>query len=511
MLGDEPIALRDLEAACLRLAKSRAPDAYVIPPKEQRVAVIGAGVSGLACALNLAQKRYLVTVFDQQPGWGGSLRTHPRFAEFDADIALQFGPVDAEFRFGAAVASLDEVVEFDAVYVATGAGSDAFGLAGACDRALFTTALPKVFVGGQVCGATLMEAIAEGVEASKVMEMFLATGRVARASTPYDKEGCGRYLEHRGASSAARVVAAQPEGYTEDEARAEAQRCLQCDCDDCLAACEMLKRFRKEPKKIGVEVFTDMGVNPPLSSRTVTREVYSCNVCGYCGSICPEGVDVGALMQFSREARCAAGVAPAALHDYWLREMDFATTEGAFASPARGRETCEYAFFPGCQLGADSAERVLAHLRRPGGRLRHGHLPELLRSARLLGRRRRPAGGGHRGDPADLGRPRASPPLFWPAPPAPSCSPPSCPRYPGCLCTSCWPTPGRRRDRRYASAAVPRDGRLRPLRGPRRRPDAGGRPPLGRRGRYRSRRTARAQSLLRPRRAHARRQSQPLR
>jgi Fe-S oxidoreductase len=360
VLGDEPIALRDLEAACLRLAKSRAPDAYVIPPKEQRVAVIGAGVSGLACALNLAQKRYLVTVFDQQPGWGGSLRTHPRFAEFDADITLQFGPVDAEFRFGAAVASLDEVVEFDAVYVATGAGSDAFGLAGACDRALFTTALPKVFVGGQVCGATLMEAIAEGVEASKVMEMFLATGRVARASTPYDKEGCGRFLEHRGASSAARVVAAQPEGYTEDEARAEAQRCLQCDCDDCLVACEMLKRFRKEPKKIGVEVFTDMGVNPPLSSRTVTREVYSCNVCGYCGSICPEGVDVGALMQFSREARCAAGVAPAALHDYWLREMDFAATEGAFASAPAGKTTCEYVFFPGCQLGADSAERVLS-------------------------------------------------------------------------------------------------------------------------------------------------------
>ena len=359
VLGDEPIAMRDLEAACLRLAKSRAPDAYVIPPKEQRVAVVGAGVSGLACALNLAQKRYRVTVFDEQPGWGGSLRTHARFAEFDADIALQFGPVDVEFRFGVRVVSLDEVADSDAVYVATGIGSDAFGLAGACDRTLFTTPAPKVFMGGQVCGATLMEAIADGVEASKVMEMFLATGRVARASTPYDKEGCGRYLAHRGAASAARVQSSQPEGYTEDEARAEAQRCLQCDCDDCLVACEMLKRFRKEPKKIGVEVFTDMGVNPPLSSRTATREVYSCNVCGYCGSICPEGVDIGALLQFSREARCAAGVAPGALHDYWLREMDFATSEGSFASPARGRETCQYAFFPGCQLGADNAERVL--------------------------------------------------------------------------------------------------------------------------------------------------------
>ena len=56
--------------------------------------------SGLACALNLAQKRYQVTVFDKEAGWGGSLRSHPRFAEFDADIALQFSAVEVEFRFG---------------------------------------------------------------------------------------------------------------------------------------------------------------------------------------------------------------------------------------------------------------------------------------------------------------------------------------------------------------------------------------------------------------------------
>ena len=55
----------------------------------------------------------------------------------------------------------------------------------------------------------------------------------------------------------------------------------------------------------------------------------------------------------------SAGVHPAALHDYWLREMDFATSEGAFASPPRERETCEYAFYPGCQLGASNPEHVL--------------------------------------------------------------------------------------------------------------------------------------------------------
>ena len=363
LVGDEAIAMRDLEVAVVRHVKSRKPDTYVIPPKGQRVAVVGAGVSGLACALNLAQRRYRVTVFDKAPGWGGGLREHPRFAEFDADIALQFSAVEAEFRFGAEIAALDELADFEATYIATGAGTDPFGLLenrdAARDAPLFVTAAPGVFLGGSATGATLMEAMAQGLEASKVMEVYLETGRMARAATAFDKPGCGRALNHKGVERAPRVEASGPDGYTEEEARAEALRCLQCDCDDCMAACEMLQRFRKDPNKIAVEVFSDMGVNPPLSSRTATREVYSCNVCGYCSSVCPEGVDVGALVQFSREARCSAGVAPGALHDFWLREMDFATGEGALAAPAKNRDTCEYAFYPGCQLGAANPEHVL--------------------------------------------------------------------------------------------------------------------------------------------------------
>ena len=85
---------------CLRYAKDRKAQHYVIPPKAQRIAVVGAGTAGLSCALNLAQKNYQVTVFEKESGWGGTLRSHPRFAEFDADIALQFSAVKAEFRYG---------------------------------------------------------------------------------------------------------------------------------------------------------------------------------------------------------------------------------------------------------------------------------------------------------------------------------------------------------------------------------------------------------------------------
>jgi Fe-S oxidoreductase len=359
LLGDEAIAVRDLEAACVSHARDRRAERYVIPPKSQRVAVVGAGVAGLSCTLNLAQKRYPVTVFERQSGWGGSLRSHPRFADFDADLALQFSAVDVEFRYGAEIATLEELADFDAVYVATGVGGDSFELRDGWDRDLLTTSMPSVFMGGTLCGAGLMEGIAQGVQASKTIEAFLQTGKATREHDDHAGDKCDRYLKHDGVASAPLVVPSGPDGYTEQGAMEEAARCLQCDCDSCIATCEMLKRFRKDPRKIAVEVYTDMGVNPPFSARTVTREAYSCNICGHCASVCPEAVDMGALLQFSRAARVSAGIHPAALHDFWLREMDFATSEGAFVSAPKGRETCEYAFYPGCQLGAANPDHVL--------------------------------------------------------------------------------------------------------------------------------------------------------
>jgi Fe-S oxidoreductase len=359
LLGDEAIAIRDLEAACIRYTKSRKAEAFVIPPKDKSIAVVGAGPAGLSCALNLGQKKYQVTVFEKQNGWGGALRSDPRFPEFEADIATQFAAVKVDFRYGTEIKSLDELAAYDAVYIATGAGGDSFGLLESWESGLLTTSVPKVFMGGTLCGVTLMEAIAQGPELSKTIEVFLQTGKASSTYGSHDKSNCEHYLKHEGEVSVPLVQASGPGGYTEEEAKKEAERCLQCDCSKCMVACEMLKRFRKDPHKIAVEVFNDMGVNPPFSVHTLTREVYSCNVCGYCKSICPESVDMGALLQFSRTARMSAGVHAPALHDFWMREMEFASAEGSFASPPKGKERCDYVFYPGCQLGASNPEHVL--------------------------------------------------------------------------------------------------------------------------------------------------------
>jgi len=357
-LGDAAIAVREVEAAVLRNAGEQKPERYVVPPREQRVAVVGAGLAGLACALVLAQHRYAVTVFDGQPGWGGCLRAAEGFARFDADIARQFAAVAVEFRYGRDVRSLDELEEFDAVFVATGAGGGSYGLLESWDCGVLTTKEPRIFLGGMLTGSGPVDAIVEGVKASRIIDGLLRTGKVGRAPDDYQGAACARYLSHEGVVRVPQVVPAGGEGYTGKEAQAEAARCLQCDCDACMAACEMLRRFKKDPKRLSVEADADAAVSP-FGSRTVTREAYSCNLCGHCRWVCPEGIDVGELLRCSRAARMSAGVAPAALHDFWLREEEFANSEAAFASAPRGATACTHAFFPGCQLGAANPEHVL--------------------------------------------------------------------------------------------------------------------------------------------------------
>jgi Fe-S oxidoreductase len=355
-IGDEALMVRDLESACIRFTKSRKSEGYAIPPKSKSVAVVGAGLAGLSFALNLSKKRYRVAVFEKEEGWGGALRSHKDFGDFDEDIALQFSSVETEFHFNREIRDLKELSSYDAIYIATGEGGETFGMKE--HEGARSEGQPYVFMGGALCGASLIESIAQGTELSKIVEIYLETGKVSALQSDDDIKKRERYLAHDGEERKPRIEMSDPEGYTQEEAKAEASRCFQCDCDACERSCEMLKRFKKKPHRIAVEVFTDMQASSALSSRTLTRETYSCNLCGHCKSVCPEDVDIGALLQYSRTERLKAGKNVPAYHDYWLREMDFAVSEGAIAFAPKGK-TCAYAFFPGCQLGAYRPEHVL--------------------------------------------------------------------------------------------------------------------------------------------------------
>ena len=337
------IDLPGLEAAAIRFAKSKKADSFNIPPKDKRVAVVGAGPAGLSAALQLALKKYIVTVFEREETWGGSLRTHPRFPEFDEEFRFQFTAVKPgflEFVYGREILDPEELADYDAVYLATGRD----GAVWADDR---------FYPGGEAAGRSLIEGVAMGPQAAKAIESFIMTGRREEIQDPRHENPCERYLPHPG-------IEAEPprDPETEEGAQAEAARCLQCDCSACLDGCEMLKKYRKKPHGIARETYADSAAAPPIATQSIVRQTYSCTNCGLCKEVCPEHADLGAVFMLSRTDRFRRNTGPRAFHDFWLKELDLASGEASVCLPPPGKQTCAYAFFPGCRLGMDAPEQV---------------------------------------------------------------------------------------------------------------------------------------------------------
>ena len=348
-ISDEPIAISEIERACIAYTKSIVPDVYSAAAKEERVAVIGAGICGLTAAFMLSQKQYNVVVFEKSDSIGGTLKVHSDFSTFSEDFDSKFKNSRVEFRLNEEINSLDELDGFNAVLIATGKDGCDFGIANTRNFENYMTSTPGIFACGEMHTNDTCLAMAEGLEVVNFIEAYMLSGKPDFAVKVWKKENCTRFVDHSNASSAPKVVMSG-DVYTKDEAKAEAARCLQCDCSACLNICEFMRKYKKKPVKLATEVYMDSQVRPPITSHSATKAVYACNLCGKCTNECPEHVDLPGLFCFSRQSRVERNDYPPAFHDFWIQNQKFFSGEAAYAfSP---EETCEYAFFPGCQLAA---------------------------------------------------------------------------------------------------------------------------------------------------------------
>ena len=358
-VGDEPVAIKDIESACIRFSKKKDPESFRIPPKEERIAVVGAGLAGLSCALILAQKKYSVTVFEKTSSMLSSLADHPKIANFREEIEFQFSAVTIDFNYEVEIKSLSALNDFSAVYIATGNNDDFACLL--ADRDCITgfvenqeSTSPGIFLGGKFAGMDQMQGVAFGGEVSKYIESFIQTGSPSRSESDSEIKKELHYVDHEGEVSVSRVNPSQltDDGenvYSAEEAIAEASRCMACDCRKCLDSCEMLNSFKKRPQKIALEAFMDTKSNPPFSSCSLTREAYSCNICGHCKTVCPVDIDMGEVFQLARVGRAETGKHPTAFHDFWLRDFAFHNENSSYVRPENQDAQEKYIFFPGCK------------------------------------------------------------------------------------------------------------------------------------------------------------------
>lgn len=364
------IQLAEIELASVLFADASSDKPHTLPQKNERIAVIGGGLSGLSAAFELKRKGYQVSLFEQNDTLGGRVRSmtpkglSPSIIDQESSVVAEMG---VEVLLRSPITDLDELSrQFDAVYLGTGnPGSmhaenplNSDGTL-ACDPITFQTHRDNVFAGGTLLHAhSTILSLSDGRRAAISIDRYLQRVSLTASRINEGSHETRLYMNLSGIEPVKAVqLRASEIVLSSDEARQEAARCLQCECMECVKVCEYLKHYGSYPKKYVREIYNNLSII--MRTRTANKFINSCTLCGLCGEVCPTDLDMGAVNLEARQSMVKTKKMPVSAHDFALRDMAFSNGDRFAATllPA-GRKTCTHMLFPGCQLPASNPDYV---------------------------------------------------------------------------------------------------------------------------------------------------------
>ena len=349
---DRSVSLKLLEKACVDITGKAEPARYNLPGKNKKIAIIGSGPAGLACAVKLAAKNYAVTVYERNARIGGRFSQLLDPGVFLPEIDLQFGNTGCEFILETCIDGLEHI-EYDALLVATGNGGNDFGLLKGLNHQSYGTVQPGIFMAGNVTGATTaVDDIAHGIVAAHSIEKYIKTGLMDGIPETFPTAESELVMDLSRVPVQEAVLPDNGDRYRREEAEAEAARCLRCDCSACSDCCELFGHFRKMPKTLVADTIASLHTKTSFTGQKATRAMAACNLCGLCAEVCPQDIDMGRFFHDFRHFKAEDGMFPPAFHDFFMRDMYFSNEDAWLAETAPGFDSAGYLFFPGCQLGA---------------------------------------------------------------------------------------------------------------------------------------------------------------
>lgn len=373
----EAIRIAALERACVQYAEDKR-RAVPLPAKDKTVALIGGGLSSLTAAWDLARKGYGVTIFTPENTVGaGLLDRYPQRLSrkaLDREIAL-LNSLKTRFATAAVFGSVEDCKAcreaYDAVYIGLDTAEPAFwGLDPSTGPAdvFGTTAEEGLFAGGN--HASPVWQAAQGRWAATSMDRWLQKVSLTAGREKEGPQATRLFTNLEGFPPKPAVAMADPSaGYSEGEARAEAERCLQCQCLECVKVCAYLEQFGAYPRRYVREIYNNESL--VLGERKANRLINSCSLCGLCEAVCPHDFAMQDLCLAARQSMVARDKMPPSAHAFALQDMAFSQGEGfRLVRHEPGRSTSAHLFFPGCQLCASAPHqvaRVYAYLRKALG------------------------------------------------------------------------------------------------------------------------------------------------
>lgn len=358
------IRIRDIERACLDHVRNEPPAPVRLPRTGKKIAVVGAGLSGMTAAYELARKGHDVVVFEATASIGGRLLSAAG-VDLPEDIIRE--ELSAAERFGAEVklgtrADMAALDGFDAVYLGTG-GAGTISI----DPATFSTGQERVFAGGSAVRPepSFIGSVSDGRRAAVSIDRFLQGVSLDAGRMNEGSYATRLYTSLEGIAAVPETVPASGSAYSPEEAASEAARCILCECMECVKVCEYLRRYKAYPKRYVREVYNNLSI--VMGMRKANEFIDSCSLCGLCAKVCPTGLSMAEIISEARGIMASKGKSPPSAFDFALRDLAFSTGPEFFLSRAEpGFERCGHLFFPGCQLSAvlpASVERAYADLR----------------------------------------------------------------------------------------------------------------------------------------------------
>ena len=350
-IGDG-ISIGRLEEAVVRFGVPAKPRGIRFK-KKKTVAIIGSGLFSLFLAGELAKKNYPLTVYCREHSLQEFMNSAGAFSREALEGDLRhLEAMDIQFQFETDL-TLDLPSKLKVQYDIVCGDFESV-------KTLIPTISPDTALmfsrnEGIVTGPT--DGVMDAAFCAK--KAALTVDRLAQNLDPSNSRGeegpveTRLYTSMEGVEPSKRIPIT-----TREDAIKEAQRCIQCRCEECIKGCAYLQHYQKFPRQLTREIYNNVSII--MGDHMMNKPINACSLCGQCKVLCPNGYDMAEICHIARQNMVSTGKMPLAPHEFALMDMMFSNEEAFLSRNQPGFDQCKYVFFPGCQAAAIAPATVRA-------------------------------------------------------------------------------------------------------------------------------------------------------